>query len=73
MTNEELNKIFQDVNSEMLAEDLPQRISSHIAKNCTNENGDVSTGKLAAALISEMVIYNNDFLFKVLSKALCKA
>lgn len=61
MTKQELNEIFQRVNSELIAENYPQKVRTAMEK---------STQPLAVLPV-EMMKLNQEFLFRVLSKALC--
>ena len=73
MTKDELIKFFQEVNRDLLEEHIPEKISENFRSHCKPDtNGHASMDKIVPAIMLTMNDYNQDFLFRVLSKALCK-
>ena len=73
MTNAELTKIFQEVNCDLVEEHILEKIAEKFKSYCNPDaNGRASTDSIAPAIMHAMIDYNHDFLFRVLSKALCK-
>lgn len=73
MTKDELIKIFQEVNRDLLEEHMAEKISENFQSHCKPDaNGQTSMDEIVPAIMLTMNDYNQDFLFRVLAKALCK-
>lgn len=67
MTTEELQQIFKSVNAEVAASVTPSKIKTLMGVSDNN----LSQNELVARTVLAGIKLNQEFLFKVLAKALC--
>ncbi len=71
MTHQELNEIFKAVEKEMEEEKIGERLLAEIKPSL--ESSTASPIEIATSMLGQAIIgYNNVFLFRILSRALCK-
>lgn len=71
MTHQELNEIFKAVEKEMAEEKIGERLLAEIKPSL--ESSTASPIAIATSMLGQAIIgYNNVFLFRILSRALCK-
>lgn len=71
MTHQELNEIFKVVEKEMAEEQIGERLLAEIKPSL--ESSTASPIEIATSMLGQAIIgYNNVFLFRILSRALCK-
>lgn len=68
MTKSELDKIFDEVEEQLLAEFTPSKLKEFFPKNTEL----LTPSEIAQATTSLTINYSSELLRRVLSKALCK-
>lgn len=70
MTKDELNAVFQTVHKEMLEDHYIDRLMEKLQERIDQRESPSSVGAFAPDIAIMMMNYNEEFMFRVLVKAL---
>ena len=71
MTHQELNEIFETVEKEMREDQIGEKLLATVKTSL--ESSTASPIEIATSMLGQTLIsYNNVFLFRILSRALCR-